>query len=66
MAKGDKKATNPKYKVGTQFFESYLEPSNGISESEWKKLKNGDSVEFKTINNEFLENLLHNGQLIEG
>ena len=39
MAKGDKKATNPKYKVGTQFFESYLEPSNGISESEWKKLK---------------------------
>jgi len=66
MAKGDRKATKPKYKVGTQFFESYLEPSHGISKSDWKLLQDGYSVELKTIDKGFLDNLLHNGQLIEG
>lgn len=65
MGSNGKKTKKKQYKVGFKFFESYAEPSNGISKEDWENLKNGKSSELKTIDLDFLENLLHNNQLKE-
>ena len=61
--KKDKKTK--KYKVGFKFFDSYLEPSNGITKNDWNDLKEGIPTELKGVNTDFLENLLHNKQIKE-
>ena len=65
MGVDEKKAIKKQYKVGFKFFESYFEPSNGISKEDWENLKSGKSAELKNINLDFLENLLHNNQIKE-
>ena len=65
MGIDEKKSINKQYKVGFMFFESYFEPSNGISKEDWENLKSGKSTELKNINLDFLENLLHNNQIKE-
>ena len=60
-----KKATKKQYKVGFKFFESYFEPSNGISKEDWENLKSGKAAGLENINLDFLENLLHNKQIKE-
>lgn len=60
-----KKIVKKQYKAGFKFFESYFEPSNGISKEDWENLKSGNGAELKNINLDFLENLLHNKQIKE-
>tara|TARA_Y100000310_G_scaffold321456_1_gene379108 strand:- start:587 stop:784 length:198 start_codon:yes stop_codon:yes gene_type:complete len=64
MAEKTTKKTN-KYKVGFKFFESYANPSNGISKNAWNDLKEGTPTELKGIDPDFLANLLHNKQIKE-